>query len=93
MMAIKTSVCLLTLPPTCLCPCCSKTQGQLMLERMRAAGRPVTPAMEKMAAWMDAQEQSAMAGDMPMLKPGELHTSFACHRTCRDVCSLLMWGH
>jgi hypothetical protein len=31
--------------------------------------------MEKMAAWMDAQEQSAMAGDMPMLKPG-MHRTY-----------------
>ena len=49
-----------------------KGKGTLMLEQARAAGRPVTPTMEKMAKWMDDMEAEAMGGDgMPMLKPGD----------------------
>lgn len=47
-----------------------KGQGEEMLERMRAAGRPITPAMEKMAKWMDSVEAEANMGEVPMLKPG-----------------------
>ena len=42
-----------------------------MLDKCRAAGRPVTPAMEKMAKWMDDMDGGLVAGDLPMLKPGK----------------------
>ena len=38
-----------------------------MLERMRQQGKPVTPQMEKMAAWMDGMDT---AGDDGMVCTG-----------------------
>jgi len=44
------------------------TKGEKMLDDMRKAGRPITPAMEQMAAWLDSMNKDT--GDVPMLKPG-----------------------
>jgi hypothetical protein len=53
----------------------SKGQGAAMLDKMRQAGKPITPQMEKMAAWMDKMEAQAAGGmadggEPPLLKPG-----------------------
>ena len=42
-----------------------------MLEQARTAGKPITPAMEKWAKWMDDMESEALGGDGPLLKPGD----------------------
>ena len=46
-----------------------------MLEDLRAQGKAVTPAMQRMATWLDEMEakggMAADMGDMPMVKPGE----------------------
>jgi hypothetical protein len=42
-----------------------------MLDQARAAGKPITPAMEKWAKWMDDMEAETLGGDGPMLKPGD----------------------
>ncbi len=55
----------------CVCVCHRRGNGQAMLDKARAAGRPITPQMEKMAQWMDQMEESAATGDAPMLKPGK----------------------
>lgn len=67
---------------SCLCVCVSrqmscmspprrrKGPGEEMLDKVRAAGRPITPAMQKMADWMDRQQAEGAGGDPPMLKPG-----------------------
>ncbi|KXZ52690.1 hypothetical protein GPECTOR_9g736 [Gonium pectorale] len=54
-----------------------RTAGQEMIAKMRAAGRPITPAMERMAAMMDRMEAAGGpgggldGGEAPMLKPGD----------------------
>lgn len=41
-----------------------------MLEQYRAAGRPIPPSLEKMAAMLDRMEEDT-SQDVPMVKPGE----------------------
>lgn len=45
-----------------------------MLEDLKAQGKAVTPAMQRMATWLDEMEakggMAADMGDMPMVKPG-----------------------
>ncbi|GFR45828.1 hypothetical protein Agub_g7192, partial [Astrephomene gubernaculifera] len=53
--------------------------GQEMLAKLRASNRPITPAAERMAAYLDRMEAAGAAaggpggleGEVPMLKPGD----------------------
>eukprot|EP01025_Chloroclados_australasicus_P006477 TRINITY_DN12088_c0_g1_i1.p1 TRINITY_DN12088_c0_g1~~TRINITY_DN12088_c0_g1_i1.p1 ORF type:complete len:850 (-),score=59.08 TRINITY_DN12088_c0_g1_i1:220-2442(-) len=66
------------------------TQGQKMLADMRKKGRPVTPAMEKWAEWLDSME-SQSDGQVPSLKPGDasMASPFSAKHThvlpCTDI--------
>eukprot|EP00878_Enallax_costatus_P016666 GHUV01017486.1.p1 GENE.GHUV01017486.1~~GHUV01017486.1.p1 ORF type:complete len:1230 (+),score=386.32 GHUV01017486.1:189-3878(+) len=44
--------------------------GQAMLEQYKAAGRPIPPSLERMAAILDKMEDDT-AQDVPMVKPGD----------------------
>lgn len=53
--------------------CRGPGKGEALLAQARNSGKPITPAMVKMAEWMDKMDEGGMNGDAPMLKPGELH--------------------
>jgi hypothetical protein len=44
--------------------------GAALLEQYRAAGKPVPPSVERMAAMLDAMEAEG-GGDAPLVKPGD----------------------
>jgi hypothetical protein len=59
----------------------SKGKGEEMLEKMRAAGRPITPQMEKMAKWMDQVGVCDLPAAAPALLPWLLRSIALLHCT------------